>query len=56
MPLALVWDNVYGFNMSAIKEQALHEPLVDTVDQNSICSHVHQLIVRTFFVLWADQR
>jgi hypothetical protein len=26
------WDNVYGFDMTAIKKLALHEPLVDTVD------------------------
>jgi len=30
------WDKVYGFNMSCIKEMALREPLVDTVDQNMV--------------------
>uniref|UniRef100_A0A7N0TJE9 Protein arginine N-methyltransferase domain-containing protein n=1 Tax=Kalanchoe fedtschenkoi TaxID=63787 RepID=A0A7N0TJE9_KALFE len=30
------WDNVYGFDMSCIKKQAMTEPLVDTVDQNQI--------------------
>jgi len=32
------WDNVYGFNMSCIKEMALLEPLVDTVPPTSVCS------------------
>jgi type I protein arginine methyltransferase len=27
-----VWDNVYGFNFSPMKENALTEPLVDTVE------------------------
>ena len=31
------WDNVYGFNMSAIKPVAMREPLVDTVDGNKVC-------------------
>ncbi|KAJ1981196.1 Nuclear SAM-dependent mono-and asymmetric methyltransferase [Dimargaris cristalligena] len=30
------WDDVYGFNMRAIKEVALKEPLVDTVDPEAI--------------------
>ncbi|XP_043810938.1 protein arginine N-methyltransferase 1.1-like [Manihot esculenta] len=30
------WNNVYGFNMSCIKKQAIMEPLVDTVDQKQI--------------------
>uniref|UniRef100_A0A6B2L9Q5 type I protein arginine methyltransferase n=1 Tax=Arcella intermedia TaxID=1963864 RepID=A0A6B2L9Q5_9EUKA len=29
------WDDVYGFNMSAIKKMAYQEPLVDTVEANS---------------------
>lgn len=32
------WDNVYGFNMSCIKELAIREPLVDTVNGNAIAS------------------
>ena len=28
------WDNVYGFDMSALKEVALLEPVVDVVDPN----------------------
>lgn len=33
------WDKVYGFNMSCIKEMALREPLVDTVDQNMVITN-----------------
>ncbi len=32
----LVWDNVYGFDYSPLKETALSEPLVDTVDLKAI--------------------
>jgi protein arginine N-methyltransferase 1 len=30
------WDNVYGFNMSCIKQLAIREPLVDTVQADAI--------------------
>jgi len=30
------WEDVYGFNMSAIKKVALTEPIVDVVDRNQI--------------------
>jgi len=30
------WDDVYGFNMSAIGKVAVCEPLVDTVDRNQV--------------------
>ena len=33
---SLVWDNVYGFNMSSIKEIAIREPLVDTVESKAV--------------------
>jgi type I protein arginine methyltransferase len=32
----LVWDNVYGFDYTPLKESALTEPLVDTVDIKSV--------------------
>lgn len=32
----LVWDNVYGFNYSPMKEAALTEPLVDTVELKAL--------------------
>jgi type I protein arginine methyltransferase len=31
-----VWDNVYGFNYTPLKETALSEPLVDTVDIKAV--------------------
>lgn len=33
---SLVWDNVYGFNYSPMKEIALTEPLVDTVEMKAL--------------------
>jgi len=30
------WDDVYGFDMSCIREVALQEPLVDVVDRNQV--------------------
>jgi protein arginine N-methyltransferase 1 len=32
------WDNVYGFDMSAIKKMALVEPLVDVVESDQVVS------------------
>jgi len=40
------WDNVYGFNMSSIRKQALSEPLVDVVDAKQVNSSNSPLIVR----------
>ncbi|KAK8278480.1 hypothetical protein V6Z12_D09G045100 [Gossypium hirsutum] len=37
------WNNVYGFDMSSIKKQAMMEPLVDTVDQKQIVTNCHLL-------------
>ena len=37
------WDNVYGFDMSSIKERALIEPLVDNVDPEQICTSSCQM-------------
>jgi len=33
------WDDVYGFDMSAIRKVALTEPLVDTVDRNQVVTN-----------------
>ena len=30
------WDDVYGFDMSCIREVALQEPLVDVVDRYAL--------------------
>jgi protein arginine N-methyltransferase 1 len=32
----LVWDNVYGFDYTPLKETALSEPLVDTVELKTV--------------------
>lgn len=44
------WDNVYGFDMSCIKDIAMKEPLVDIVDENQIISDhcpLHTVDIRT---------
>ena len=38
------WDNVYGFDMKCMKKLALLEPLVETVEQNHICTTVDKLL------------
>jgi protein arginine N-methyltransferase 1 len=38
------WDNVYGFNMSCIKQTAIQEPLVDVVDQNQVITGTCSLL------------
>lgn len=37
------WDSVYGFNMSSIKQRALIEPLVDSVDPDQIATNSCQM-------------
>ncbi|KAH7280658.1 hypothetical protein KP509_36G007700 [Ceratopteris richardii] len=37
------WKNVYGFDMSCVRKQAMLEPLVDTVDQNQIVTNCQLL-------------
>lgn len=34
-----VWDNVYGFDMSAIRKVAISEPLVDVVDPKQVVTN-----------------
>ena len=33
------WDDVYGFDMSCIRNVALQEPLVDVVDRNQVVAN-----------------
>ncbi|KAG8808856.1 Protein arginine N-methyltransferase 1 [Serendipita sp. 401] len=40
------WDNVYGFDYSCLKEVALREPLVDTVDIKAVVTDPYLLKVR----------
>ncbi len=44
--LEIVWDNVYGFNFSCIKDIALREPLVDTVDLKAVVTDPYCFKVR----------
>jgi len=37
------WDNVYGFKMSCLKEEAMKEPLVDIVQRDSVVSDSAQI-------------
>ncbi|KAL3532586.1 hypothetical protein ACH5RR_006107 [Cinchona calisaya] len=37
------WNNVYGFDMSCIRKQAIMEPLVDTVDRNQLVTNCQLL-------------
>lgn len=38
MPL-VGWENVYGFDMSCIKDVAIKEPLVDVVDPKQLVTN-----------------
>ncbi|KAL5657978.1 hypothetical protein ACJX0J_031141, partial [Zea mays] len=47
------WNNVYGFDMSCIKKQAMMEPLVDTVDANQIVTNCQLLkVTRPLLILF----
>jgi protein arginine N-methyltransferase 1 len=39
------WDNVYGFNMQAMKDNAISEPLVDVVDGKNIVTDVEPILI-----------
>ena len=51
--LCSVWDNVYGFDFSCIKDIALREPLVDTVEMKAVVTDpcilkvCHQVLVQS---------
>eukprot|EP00593_Proboscia_inermis_P009971 CAMPEP_0171325450 /NCGR_PEP_ID=MMETSP0816-20121228/116814_1 /TAXON_ID=420281 /ORGANISM="Proboscia inermis, Strain CCAP1064/1" /LENGTH=384 /DNA_ID=CAMNT_0011824625 /DNA_START=762 /DNA_END=1916 /DNA_ORIENTATION=- len=38
------WDNVYGFDMSVIKDAALREPVVDVVDAKNVVSNAYPIL------------
>lgn len=48
MMTTLVWDNVYGFDYSCIKDIALREPLVDTVEMKAVVTDPCMIKVRLF--------
>lgn len=43
------WENVYGFDMSCIKEVAIKEPLVDVVDPKQLVSSACLIKVSALF-------
>lgn len=49
------WDNVYGFNMKRIKNIAMSEPLVDSVDKNQICTSHCKLIDFDLYTITKEQ-
>ncbi|KXZ56601.1 hypothetical protein GPECTOR_1g540 [Gonium pectorale] len=38
------WDNVYGFNMSCIRQLAIAEPLVDVVEPDQIATSIQTVV------------
>jgi len=48
------WDNVYGFNMSCIKQLALTEPLVDTCEPKQIMSNACQVLQIDLYTVKVD--
>ena len=49
----VVWDNVYGFDMSVIRRMAMLEPLVDTVDASQRATDHCTMIVRSYLLALA---
>lgn len=41
----IVWDNVYGFDYTPLKETALSEPLVDTVEMKAVVTDPASVLV-----------
>jgi len=39
------WQNVYGFDMSCIKEIAMQEPLVDYVEGHAVVTSSYPILV-----------
>lgn len=49
-----VWDNVYGFNFSPLKDSALTEPLVDTVELKACVTNPTRVIVLDLYTVTLD--
>ena len=49
------WDNVYGFDMSCIREVAITEPLVDVVEAKQIVTNSCLLKVSHLFFICVVQ-
>lgn len=46
------WENVYGFDMSCIKDVAIKEPLVDVVDPKQLVTNACLIKVRGWAATW----
>ena len=49
------WNNVYGFDMSYIKEMALTEPLVDCVDAKAVVSNAVPILAVDILTVTKEQ-
>lgn len=52
-PVLSGWENVYGFDMSCIKEVAIKEPLVDVVDPKQLVSSSCLIKVEELFTVYS---
>lgn len=53
------WENVYGFDMTCIRNVAMKEPLVDVVDPKQVVTNsclIKVSKILTIFWLMADDR
>lgn len=53
------WENVYGFDMTCIRNVAMKEPLVDVVDPKQVVTNsclIKVSKILTVFLLMADDR
>lgn len=47
----IVWDNVYGFNFSPLKDTALTEPLVDTVELKACVTDPTRVLILDLYTV-----
>lgn len=48
------WDNVYGFKMTCLKEEAMAEPLVDCVHSRSVVTEAANVLVLNLYNVTID--
>ena len=51
----LVWDNVYGFDFSPLKENALSEPLVDTVEMKTCVTNPARVFTIDLYTVTVEE-
>jgi protein arginine N-methyltransferase 1 len=54
MLTAVVWDNVWGFDYTPLKETAMTEPLVDTVDIKAVVTDPASVITFDLYTVKAE--